>query len=253
MRRGWLKLSSKKKGGVGFSKQGRSFLRRVSCGSLYYNNELISTRFFTKGLFLSSQFQILSRGSTFFYKNFLNSAFDFLTSRRTVTPLFSISFSDPRALVGSGNNAVNSKILLNFKSGDHLTNLRDVFSDKSLWVSSLGSVAIVNYFDKFSGFVNITLPSKRGKLFFFLSRGSTAQTLSVNFFNLGTNFILTKGLLTFFLNRSMSGYKAGLKRSLGQRPKVRGVAMNPVDHPHGGRTKSIRLPRTPWGKVAKLK
>jgi ribosomal protein L2 len=29
--------------------------------------------------------------------------------------------------------------------------------------------------------------------------------------------------------------------------------MNPVDHPHGGRTKAIRYPRTPWGKTAKYK
>jgi large subunit ribosomal protein L2 len=29
--------------------------------------------------------------------------------------------------------------------------------------------------------------------------------------------------------------------------------MNPVDHPHGGRTKAIRYPRTPWGKTTKFK
>jgi large subunit ribosomal protein L2 len=34
---------------------------------------------------------------------------------------------------------------------------------------------------------------------------------------------------------------------------VRGVAMNPVDHPHGGRTKAIRYQRTPWGKTTKYK
>lgn len=39
--------------------------------------------------------------------------------------------------------------------------------------------------------------------------------------------------------------RAGYARLTGARPKVRGVAMNPVDHPHGGRTKSIRLPRSP--------
>jgi large subunit ribosomal protein L2 len=34
---------------------------------------------------------------------------------------------------------------------------------------------------------------------------------------------------------------------------VRGVAMNAVDHPHGGRTKSLRYPQTPWGKSTKGK
>ena len=32
---------------------------------------------------------------------------------------------------------------------------------------------------------------------------------------------------------------------LGKKPKVRGVAKNPIDHPHGGRTKAIKYPRTP--------
>lgn len=44
--------------------------------------------------------------------------------------------------------------------------------------------------------------------------------------------------------------KAGRSRWLGIRPKVRGVAMNPVDHPHGGgegRTSGGRHPVTPWG------
>jgi large subunit ribosomal protein L2 len=47
--------------------------------------------------------------------------------------------------------------------------------------------------------------------------------------------------------------KAGRSRWLGRRPKVRGTAMNPVDHPHGGgegRSKG-RHPVTPWGKPTK--
>ena len=50
--------------------------------------------------------------------------------------------------------------------------------------------------------------------------------------------------------------KAGRKRWLGKRPQVRGVAMNPVDHPHGGgegRTSGGRHPVTPWGKPTKGK
>ena len=47
--------------------------------------------------------------------------------------------------------------------------------------------------------------------------------------------------------------KAGRNRWVGKRPSVRGVAMNPVDHPHGGgegRSKGNH-PTTPWGKPAK--
>ena len=48
--------------------------------------------------------------------------------------------------------------------------------------------------------------------------------------------------------------KAGRRRWLGKRPSVRGVAMNPIDHPHGGgegRTSGGRHPVTPWGKPTK--
>jgi large subunit ribosomal protein L2 len=48
--------------------------------------------------------------------------------------------------------------------------------------------------------------------------------------------------------------KAGRMRWLGKKPSVRGVAMNPIDHPHGGgegRTSGGRHPVTPWGKGTK--
>jgi large subunit ribosomal protein L2 len=48
--------------------------------------------------------------------------------------------------------------------------------------------------------------------------------------------------------------KAGRSRHMGRRPHVRGVAMNPVDHPHGGgegKTSGGRHPVTPWGKPTK--
>ena len=48
--------------------------------------------------------------------------------------------------------------------------------------------------------------------------------------------------------------KAGRNRWKGRRPRVRGVAMNPVDHPHGGgegKTSGGRHPVTPWSKPTK--
>jgi len=48
--------------------------------------------------------------------------------------------------------------------------------------------------------------------------------------------------------------KAGRNRWLGRKPGVRGVVMNPIDHPHGGgegRTSGGRHPVTPWGKPTK--
>ncbi|MEO5374987.1 MAG: 50S ribosomal protein L2 [Alphaproteobacteria bacterium] len=57
-------------------------------------------------------------------------------------------------------------------------------------------------------------------------------------------------------NQNIKLGKAGRKRWLGVRPTVRGVAMNPVDHPHGGgegRTSGGRHPVTPWGVPTKGK
>lgn len=55
-------------------------------------------------------------------------------------------------------------------------------------------------------------------------------------------------------NSNQNFGKAGRMRHLGKRPSVRGVAMNPIDHPHGGgegRTSGGRHPVTPWGKPTK--
>ena len=52
-------------------------------------------------------------------------------------------------------------------------------------------------------------------------------------------------------NKNTKIGKAGRNRWLGIRPHVRGESMNPVDHPHGGRTRGGRHPVSPTGKCAK--
>ena len=64
----------------------------------------------------------------------------------------------------------------------------------------------------------------------------------------------TLGVVANQENNLKSLGKACAKRWRGVRPTVRGVAMNPVDHPHGGgegRTSGGRHPSTPWGKPTK--
>ena len=70
------------------------------------------------------------------------------------------------------------------------------------------------------------------------------------------NCLATIGVVSNPDNKNVKLGKAGRKRYLGFRPKVRGVVMNPVDHPHGGgegRTSGGRHPVTPWGKSTKGK
>jgi large subunit ribosomal protein L2 len=64
----------------------------------------------------------------------------------------------------------------------------------------------------------------------------------------------TIGQISNIEHEGISLGKAGRSRWLGRRPKVRGVAMNPIDHPHGGgegKSSGGRHPSTPWGKPTK--
>ena len=64
----------------------------------------------------------------------------------------------------------------------------------------------------------------------------------------------TLGTVSNQENNLKSIGKAGANRWRGKRPTVRGVAMNPIDHPHGGgegRTSGGRHPSTPWGVPTK--
>jgi len=79
-----------------------------------------------------------------------------------------------------------------------------------------------------------------------LPSGEVRKVLAVN--------IATVGQVGNIEHENVSIGKAGRNRWLGNRPKVRGVAMNPVDHPLGGgegRSSGGRHPVTPWGKPTK--
>jgi large subunit ribosomal protein L2 len=65
--------------------------------------------------------------------------------------------------------------------------------------------------------------------------------------------IASVGPVALKIKKFTANTKSGYWRNFGLKPRVRGIARNPVDHPHGGRTKSIKYPRTPWGKTTKFK
>jgi len=72
--------------------------------------------------------------------------------------------------------------------------------------------------------------------------------------NLNLNCTATLGIISNDNINNISLGKAGRSRWLGVKPTVRGVAMNPIDHPHGGgegKTSGGRPSVTPWGKPTK--
>ena len=88
---------------------------------------------------------------------------------------------------------------------------------------------------KEKGYVQIKLPSGEVRMFLDRCRATIGQIGNLE-------------------HENVSLGRAGRARHLGQRPKVRGVVMNPVDHPHGGgegRTSGGRHPCTPWGVPTK--
>lgn len=102
------------------------------------------------------------------------------------------------------------------------------------YTRSSGTKARIVKFDSNSHSVLIKLPSGVRKIFSYYS------------------FVMLGQLALNEHSNCLNG-KAGYWRSFGLKSIVRGVAMNPVDHPHGGRTKSVKYPRTPWGKTTKFK
>jgi len=103
------------------------------------------------------------------------------------------------------------------------------------------------------------------KIKYIRSAGTFGQLIQKNILNchvkLPSNKIIvvpsssyaTIGVISNLKNNLVVIGKAGRNRLIGKRPSVRGIAMNPVDHPHGGRTNGGRPSVTPWGIPTKGK
>jgi large subunit ribosomal protein L2 len=80
-------------------------------------------------------------------------------------------------------------------------------------------------------------------------KGSLVQVRlpSGKFVFISSNQNATLGCIENGINKLTKVGKAGRNRLKGIRPSVRGVAMNPVDHPHGGKSNKGMTPVTPWG------
>ena len=113
--------------------------------------------------------------------------------------------------------------------------------------------------------INNISQSEKGESKYARSAGVSAQLIQLNDINakvkLPSNTIVHIPLNSYANigvvsnpkhNLTCSG-KAGRSRHLNRRPITRGIAMNPVDHPHGGRTNGGRPSVTPWGLPTKSK
>lgn len=130
---------------------------------------------------------------------------------------------------------------------------------------SLGNKTKLKYIPTGSLIHSLTNSFNSEKICFARSAGTFCQIIqkSVNnikvrlpsgkIVNLLPDVYATVGVLSNLQHNLTVTGKAGRNRLKGKRPTVRGVAMNPVDHPHGGRTNGGRPSVTPWGLPTKGK
>ena len=126
----------------------------------------------------------------------------------------------------------NAMMLLSIPLGTHIHNIELSLGRGGQMCRSAGTYAQV--MAKEGDYVTLRLPSGEMRRVWGKNRATIGQVGNLKH----ENVVLGK---------------AGRSRWLGRRPKVRGTAMNPVDHPHGGgegRSKG-RHPVTPWGKPTK--
>lgn len=127
----------------------------------------------------------------------------------------------------------NRAKLRNIPQGTEVYNIEIFPGRPSSLVRSAGSKAVV--MSKDAGYVQVQLPSSELRKF-------------------SENSMASIGRLSNLEHSSITVGKAGRSRHRGIRPAVRGSAMNPVDHPHGGgegaQPIGLPYPKTPWGKHA---
>jgi len=175
---------------------------------------LKNSKYFSLIKYSDGSFSILPATSNIF----LGSYFFFYFS-----PFF-YSFVKPSYLVCTFLYLLSPSTLISFISSSKFF--------KAKYCRSAGTYSQVNFLSVEKNFLQVTLPSglkKNFNIFCSCFIGRSANELK--------KFVI-KG-------------KASVNVLLGVRPTVRGNAMNPIDHPHGGRTKTNQPEVSPWGWVAK--
>jgi large subunit ribosomal protein L2 len=166
---------------------------------------------------------------------FISSLFD--SNRREFFYTIACSNCSIGDIVKSGSNAElyigHVLNLVDIPEGTFVCNIASSSFDAKKYSRSAGTYAILS--EKTKTHCNIKLPSGKNKRLLLQGRATIGS-------------VSTRSSCLLFSK------KAGQSRWLGIRPTVRGVAMNPIDHPHGGgEGKKSGKKYTPWGKQTSLK
>ena len=175
-------------------------------------------------------FSLLSRGVVVLEIYKLNNSQPFFALVKSQLGVLSILYLSHKVFLGAVLKIFFNKTLLSefrqngfflrlalFKAGDCIYNIVFQASVKTFFVRSAGVFAKVLYKTQCGNFLVIELPSGLKK-------------------KVSTTYIGVLGRLSNVQHKKEVIGSAGFSFLLGRRPSVRGIAMNPVDHPHGGRT-----------------
>jgi len=179
---------------------------------------------------LHHQSIVVSIGYNYYNSCFLSTNFNF----KSLKFFKSLSINNvlPGSLISSLNNHLYLGNRLQLKSipiGSIVSNLA-VNKSKSTYIKSPGTYGQIIQKDFITS--KIRLPSKK-----------IISVSNINYATLGVNNNASQ-------NKTTVG-TAGRNRRISKRPTTRGIAMNPVDHPHGGRTNGGCPSVTPWGLPTK--
>ncbi len=127
----------------------------------------------------------------------------------------------------------NRTRIAHIPSGTEISNIELTPNKGGQIIRSAGSAATIMGIDE--GYAHVRMPSGEVRL-------------------INANCYATIGRISNFEHNTVRIGKAGRARHMGKRPAVRGSAMNPVDHPHGGgegkQGVGMKYPKTPWGRPA---
>lgn len=137
--------------------------------------------------------------------------------------------------------------------------------NKSLDMSQIGSTNTLKNISLFSMVNNVefvpyfgsAIARSAGTSALLIRRQDKSSVLKLNsgwLLHLSNDCLASLGYVSNTLHKLTRVSKAGISRAKHRRPVVRGVAMNPCDHPHGGgegKTSALRAPKSPWGWLTK--
>lgn len=205
-----------------------SSLRRVNLPKINYNFRSTEVGFISTFKLVPFSNKLLA------LVVFATGAYSYFPTTESTSVLSITSVFHSKMMLGSLKKNISYQYIRFAQPFRKISNLEVSPGTGVQYVRSAGSFAKITRFDITNHAALIKLPSGVRKFFSFYS-------------------LMTEGRCALKLKRKIRNTRSGLWRSFGLKPHVRGVARNPIDHPHGGRTKSIRYPRTPWGKTTKFK